>query len=280
MNDDEINVNEETGEAVGSLNNERLKMFEQIADSADELRAGEMESIDAPEQLEEVREEVKESAPPEIQKYKIKVNGQEREVTLEEMQALAQKVAAADDYLAQSKRAFEESVRPSRQDAVQTPEVEEQDDLAIARALQMGSEEDAVAALRKLRSAPPVNVEAIVNKAKDQLRFETDANWFREEYKDVFADPYMAQLALSQDEKLVRNGDTRPYRERFKAIGDELRAWRGTNPGFSEKAQQKKEMAKPLPVASAKAMQPPPEEPDDDPRSVIAEMARRRGQSI
>ncbi|MCA1458092.1 hypothetical protein I6F35_33705 [Bradyrhizobium sp. BRP22] len=50
-----------------------------------------------------------EVAPPEPPKRKLKVNGQEREYSDEEVIALAQKAAAADDYLEQAKQKFNDA---------------------------------------------------------------------------------------------------------------------------------------------------------------------------
>lgn len=275
-NESELEMEDENGEAVGSLNDDRIAMLNGIADNADEIRAEEMQGIGPEDEEQPFNEEDEPSVEEQPQKFKIKVNGQEKEHTIDELLTIASKVEAADEYLAYAKRQSEEVRQPS-QDVAQ--ESYEDDDLALARALQMGSEEEAANVIRKIRSSSPsVSTDDIAAKAVDRIRFETDAKWFQEEYKDIFEDPFMKKLAIDADAEQVSKGDTRPYRERFASIGDELRTWRGTTPSFNQKQERKSATITNIPTASARSAVPVEEEPDDTPTSVIAKMAQSRGQ--
>lgn len=276
-NESELEMEDENGEAVGSLNDDRIAMLNGIADNADEIRAEEMQGIGPDDEEQPFNEEDEPSIEAqETPKYKIKVNGKERELSIDELLATASKVEAADEYLAYAKRQSEEVRQPSQDVAQQSYE---DDDLALARALQMGSEEEAANVIRKIRSSSPsVSTDDIAAKAVDRIRFETDAKWFQEEYKDIFEDPFMKKLAIDADAEQVSKGDNRPYRERFAAIGDELRNWRGTTPSFNQKQERKSATITNIPTASARSAAPVEEEPDDTPTSVIAKMAQSRGQ--
>ena len=225
--------------------------------------------------------------------YRIKVNGQERELSEEEMIARVQKIEAADQYLAEAKRAAEAAkampaqyAPPSAQEDAHQPDTLSDEDLALARALQVGSEEDAARAIKALRAratqAPSINLDEVAARTKDQIEFQQDVDWFQKEYRDIFSDEKLKQLAIDMDDKLRREdlaaGRIRRYRDRYAEIGEELRKWIGSNPAFEAKAKAKKETLTNIPQASVKARMPVEEEEDDSPSSVIQQMAAKRGQ--
>jgi len=287
MNDDDTQDNGE--EAVGSLNDARLARLAEISGNADTAREGELVDITGDEdeterqaqreteEAEAARVAAEEASPAEHpQKFKIKVNGNEIELTQDELIARASKVEAADQYLAHAKRMAEQSNQPSHADADEGVD----DDLALARALQMGSEEEAAAVIAKIRKqTPSVDTDALATKAADRIRFEDASQWFESEYKDIMGDDKLRTLALEEDVKLVASGDKRSYKERYSAIGDDLRKWRGTSGTFEQKRALKSATVHKLPTAAARAAQPVEEEPDDSPTAVISQMARQRGQA-
>jgi hypothetical protein len=225
----------------------------------------------------------KESSEP--KKYTLKVNGKEVIVTEEELIARAQKVEAADQYLAEAKRQSEVS-QVRQEPSVQSTDVPSSDnpsdeDLELARALQVGSEEDAARAIARVRAkgvAPSVNYDELTSRVIDITQFKTDAKWFQETYKDIFQDEKLKTLALQRDDELRRNGDKRPYRERYQEIGEELRKWIGSSPSFEKLKQKKQETLSNIPQASVKSARPVEEEEEDNIPSVIANMAKARGQ--
>src|SRR5712672_2091610 len=122
------------------------------------------------DKLTEVTEDVadtEDKVVPQEKKYKIKVNGQDREYTEAELIERAQKAESADQRFqeaAQLKREAEELRQAPPKDPVK-PEVEE-NYLAEARRLQMGSEEEAAEVIKRLTQRPSLN-EADVNRKID-----------------------------------------------------------------------------------------------------------------
>jgi hypothetical protein len=217
-----------------------------------------------------------------VAKRKIKVNGVEQELTDEEIVKLAEKSAGADEQFreaARLRKEAEELRRASPPKEEEKTEAVEEDDRALARALQMGNEEEAAAVIRKIRTRP--SQDADVQRMIDQrLEFRNSAQWFQTEYPDIVQDPNLLQLVLAEDEKLVNAGDKRPYKARYEQIGNSLRKWRDglKAPASSEERKERKANLQVVPSASVRAA--PPKEEDDGPsdREFIAAEARRRGQ--
>ena len=97
----------------------------------------------------------------------------------------------------------------------------------MVRAIQMGTEEEALTALDKLismsaRNQPAVDVGREVS---ERLRFEKAAEWFQTEYPDVVGDPQLMQMMLDKDAELVSSGDRREYKDRYADVGNEIRGW-------------------------------------------------------
>jgi hypothetical protein len=219
--------------------------------------------------------------------HKIKVNGKEIELTDEELIARAQKVEAADQYLAQAKRKSEQAV-PSAKPADAPPaDTVTDDDLALARALQVGSEEDAARAIAAIRGrqsrSPSVNTDEVVHKVKADMEFQENAKWFAETYPEIFADPDYLTIAIKRDAELMekdkQEGTVTSYKDRYSRIGDDLRKKFGIDPAYSAKTAKKKETLTSIPTAHTKVRMPEPEDDSEEsPASVIAKMAASRGQ--
>lgn len=268
-------ADEKDEDAVGTRNDERIARLEEISGNADGAREGELVDIGEEQQQTEEQTEQQEEQAEQPAKIKITVNGKEMELTQDELIARASKVEAADQYLAHAKRQAEGQLSTEKVDA----EEEGSEDLALARALQMGSEEEAAAVIAKIRKqSPSVDTDALATRAADRIRFEDASAWLQDEYKDIFADPKLKTLFIETDARLVAEGNRQPYKERYAAIGNDLRAWKGTT-SFSDKEQRKSATVHKLPTAAARAVQPVEEEPDDTPSTVIAQMANKRGQA-
>jgi len=233
--------------------------------------------------VEEEKEEVKEEtqAP---RKFKIKANGQEMELTEEELLKRAELAEGAEQKFqeaARLRREAEELSKELRQQ--QAPKLEavptvDDDDRALARALQMGSEEEAAAVVKRIR-----NSQAGLNPGQvaGMVEMITSGNWFRAEYPEIFSDPRLQKLALDEDERLVKSGDRRSYRDRYKAIGDELRKWKGIEVQKQADKQERKASLQVVPKADVK-YSPASKEDDEGPTDAqyIAQEAKRRGQSF
>jgi hypothetical protein len=220
----EVDEQEEDSLSVQELkaarHKELLDYDEMIANQAEEA-----EDLQNSEEYEEVAE-------PEVvyqpQKHKIKVNGRDVELTTEELIARASKVEAADEYLRQAKTAYETSSQnygnqPSKD--VDYQHVEE-DDIAIVRAIQMGDEEEAVAAIRKLRQGPSIKQDDIGRIVDERVAFQRAAEFFQEEFADIANDPYLAQMAANEDARLMQSGFSGSYEDRFATAGKAVREWR------------------------------------------------------
>jgi hypothetical protein len=272
--------NTDSGEAVGTNNDARLKMYAEISDNFEDIRQKTEDVAQVGEDLDEDVEQVNQQhAEPVVEqvaptKVKLKINGQEREMTFEEVIATAQKVASADEYLRQSKETFQNLVvkpQPS-QDA---GEVVEDDALDLARKLQMGSEEEAAEVIRSLAKRQlSIQPDVIARQVEDNLRFKQAGDWAKTEYQDIFADEDLRTLFLQKDQMLVQNLDQRDYRDRYKAIGDEIR----TKFKLSTHAKQERKSATivNLPTASRKAEPTIVEESEESPSDIIRNMARTR----
>jgi len=290
-------------DVTGTGNDARLKLFSQIADNADKVRSADFEDVDETEEVRnlpyklalddegevvgatELKPIVEDA---EHKKYKLKVNGEEKELSEQEVIALAQKVAAADEYLRQAKEAAErfDQMKLPPASAVtpepSKPDVQE-DDAALARALQMGTEEEAAQVIKRLRtSIQPDEVAArAATEALNRLSFQSAFDQFKKDYKDIVDDPNLFQLALAKDQQLLQSGDKRAYADRYRSIGDELRTWAGkTKPAstFEDKEQRKSATVTPIRPASVRASQPPEDDMEESPSETIARMARARGQ--
>jgi hypothetical protein len=211
-------------------------------------------------------------------KYALKVNGKDLELTEEEMIAHVQKGLAAEERFQEAARLKREAealkTQPPKED-VAKPEVGE-DDLALARALQMGSEEEAAKVIKKLR-APTLNEGDVVRKIDERLTFQSSVERFKTEYQDIFNDPYLSQLVAMKDEQLVKSGDTRAYYDRYKAIGDEIRAWAGKMK--PEEKKERKASITVLKTASGRAAEKEEEDEDQSASDTINSMAKARGQT-
>lgn len=313
MSDIETNEN---GEVVGSGNDRRLAMLNAIGDGADRVREDDLMDINdddtltpfkaapgeddgeaerlAAEQAEADRIAAEQKVLTEQQPQRIirKVNGQDIEIT-DELLVKAQKIAAADAYLEQAARIKNEALNKQKLPATGAEATPAGDDIAyedIARAIQMGTEEEAVAALRKLstRPAPKIDEAAILRKAKEERTFEDAFARFQADYKDIVSDPYLFNLAKAKDDQLRAQGDTRSYDARFKSVGDDITAWLKSKGGVSEANQpqtkQERKESAPAAVKSASTKHVATQQTDDkeeSPSEVIAQMkAERQGKRV
>ena len=270
----------------GTLNTDRLKRFNAIADSADEIRGQEFNEEITDRPVEDDREEddgetVQAVAEP--RRVKIKVNGKELSLTEDELIQRAQKVESADEYLRSASEAVKNATKLALS-AQDEPTRVDEDDLALARAIQMGSEDEAVQAIRKIKSRPSeVTPDAVARVVDERLSFQRAAEWFNGEYKELLADPLLKKLVLDRDTELAQLEPNTPYTDRLKRVGDEIRTWSqkmsgGSVPSKIDKAARKASVAA-VPSAAGRQSSGSDEESDDSPESVIAAMAKSRGQA-
>jgi hypothetical protein len=311
------------GNVVGSGNEDAVAKRNAIANHADQSREEEFADVNdddttAPFQAEVDPDEVvgevdangdpvvaepeevaaAEVSPPEVKKIKIKVNGKELELTQEELIERAQKVESADDYLRRAKESAKPAVETKPPvNAEDQKRRQDEEDSALVRALQMGTTEEATAAIRKIReqssARPSMNSDDVSRTIDERLAYKDAVAKFSTEYSDIMSDPVLRDLAGKRDDELMKAGDDRDYFTRYAAIGEDLRAWMKskstatetpeteTKPAVTtlEEKRAKKQAAQKVPVvANAKNAPPEPDQDvDDTPSAVIASMAKARG---
>jgi hypothetical protein len=301
-----------TSGTVGSGNEDRLALMDRInnqndRDNADQLALVNDDGSTEPFVLDEpgnedpdkpVAVEPALAAPVPPPAPKIKVDGQEVELT-PELIAKAQKIASADKYLQEAAEA-RKTATPTPPAATtdvtppkDAPVDRSEDDRALVRAIQMGTEEEAIAALRKVREGGAVGLkpEDVARIADERLSFNTALDWFNGEYKDLVSDPVLHGIVMERDSALVQAGDKRSYRDRYEAVGNEVREWMKerakqfapaapapTVDPLKDKEDRKAAVPSTPRAASGKAQPAATEDDsDEDPSVVIAKMREQRG---
>jgi hypothetical protein len=247
---------------------------EDFVDVQDEDHDKLTEVSDETEPVEDKREVVPEK------KYKVKVNGQDREFTEAELIERASKSEAADQKFqeaARLKREADEKLSQLPKKDVAEPKVEE-DDLALARALQMGSEEEAAKVIKRLKDRPTLSEGDVVRKIDERLTFQSSVERFKSEYPELFSDPYLSKLVAIRDEELVKEGDKRPYYDRYKSIGEEMKAWMGNIKPASKKEERKASIVN-IKAASGRKVEETDEDEEQSASDIVNQMAKARGQT-
>lgn len=185
--------------------------------------------------------------------YKVKVDGQEMEVPgkaiIDAGYRTFQKETAADFRLKMASELLREAEAKARtatpQSAATTQpvaQVQDKSDADIANALQFGTPEQAAEAASILRGRGAVSQEEIQKfvaqtvrtTTKDELQFQDALNFVQTEYKDLLGNAYLKDLFFLKENQARAAGDKRPYKDLYKAIGDDLRtAFKMTAPAAS-----------------------------------------------
>ena len=302
----------ENGEALGTGNDARIAMLNKLADQADQLRGDEFVDIvnadtgetapfvvqTAEGETTELTEKSEQEAALAAEQAEaaaanqtptlptLVVNGKTVQIT-PEIIAKAQKIEAADVYLKEAASIRNNLVAKQQAAPQQQAASEQAEDLvALTRAIQMGSEEEAVAAIRKLQQAGP-SLDDIARTIDDRVLFNTSIAEYRKNFSDITADPILNKLAIDKDAELVRARDGRSYYERWSAIGTELRAWKDSMKGPAQAApvvqqdtskQARKAAAITAPNTSGAVKQSSvQEEREESPGDIIRAMAASRG---
>lgn len=250
-------------------------------ENKEETEVKEEDKEDVKEELKEEKQEQK----PEI--VKIKVDGQEQEVTLDKIldagKRTLQKESSADKRLEEATRLLREIETKYAQPKQESPS-QEWDDNTIAEALEHGTTEQKAYAISLIRgrsnATPEQLTDQVASRVLDTVDFRNSAEWFSTEYKDIVDDPYLLQLASMAEDKARAVGDNRSRRELYKEIGDNLRKWKGgtTAPASFEAKKEQKSTIVNLPTASIKKSAPEPQKAKST-SDVIEDMRKARGQN-
>lgn len=249
-------VPEDSDEAVGTGGDARLALLSRINDQNEQGMVEDFRDIGENDQLEpftpaklegeteteddepvepEETEEQEPETPAEPQLYTLKVNGKELKVTMDELLARAQKVEAADTYLSEAARLKREAEQQIKQ-PVLPDEGEQSASLehrrrALVRAIQTGTEDEAMEALDELQNmnrGPSFTKDDLARTVDERLTFQQAVSRFQTDYQDVWGDPVLQQMVIQRDAVLVQQGDSRSYYERYQAIGEDIRAWKNS----------------------------------------------------
>lgn len=193
-------------------------------------------------------------APPDASasKRRVKVDGEELEVTDDELVREYQKGRTADRRLEQAAQARKELETESARLAAERAELErmrggpehpaasgaadsgsqatpidDTDVRAIYEALVSGDEDEALKAIKKLREGRPEGstpkTAEIAAQVRRQIAWDEAQAKFSEDYADIVADPLLRQIASNTlVETLKASGS---YAQAFREAGDRTRAW-------------------------------------------------------
>lgn len=176
-------------------------------------------------------------------KVKVKIDGVESEVTVEEMQRQYQKNGAAERRLEEATRLLNEAraasppVRLENQEATgnteTTPESgDDEEGKAFLAALFDGDESKALAALKKIGlvgrpKEPTLDTNQLAAQLtpaiKQQLVVDSALEKFGVDYADIVGDPYLADLADRYLDAEVKGG--KPFPEALQEAGKKTRDW-------------------------------------------------------
>ena len=171
--------------------------------------------------------------------YKVIVEGQEMLVKgktiIDAGMRTLQKEAAADHKLRLASQLLEEAERrsaatPQGASPEQPSKPQARTEEQLAHALQFGTPEESAAAVRELRGSGldenKINELADARArlvAADEFEFRRGQAVLHRDFRDLMERPAMKRLFESEDARLLQAGDRRPYVERYRAIGEQLR---------------------------------------------------------
>lgn len=201
-----------------------------------------------------------------------------------------QKDMTADERIAEATRILKEAKeitgKPQIAERPSQPVQGEDDDAALARAIQLGSDEEARAAIAKLRQGGRTDDQSITSMIDSRIEFRETAAWVKTEYKDIFADPLLSSVFMQKEAEARAQGDTRPHRDLYKELGDGLRKWRnGLTPQQAATQDKVDRKASVTVIPTARAVAPVNPEANDEEatdaaetQAFLSEQRRRRGQ--
>lgn len=292
----------ENVDVVGNTNERQISERERIAQSSEEFRTRDTgdgslretfedteeeetrqeatledeEAEDEEEENPDEQEEAKKDPPPPA-KHKIKVRGQEMELTTEELIARAQKVENADLYMQEASEALKKVSTHGETNPTKKADELTEDDVALARALQMGSEEEAARVIQRLRT-PSLKPDELTRVIDERHAFQSASEWVQEEYAELFKDDDLRSLFLQKDSALLQGGDKRPYTVRYKEIGDALMKKFGKPQ--ADKLERKRQNVVDIKAAAGRKTEPVEDDHEPTSSEIIRAMAKTRGQSL
>ena len=191
--------------------------------------------------------------------YEVTVDGKKVEVegaklieagirTYQKEAAADVKLALANERLQTASKLLEEAQRRSAAPSQGTPPVDDatkraqedataaEDDIALAKAIQFGTEEQAAAALKKLRATgravSPEQIGQFVQSSvpmivRQELMLNEARQYASTEFSDIMEKPLLKSLFDAMEMQARQNGDQTPPRELYGKIGEVIRTQLG-----------------------------------------------------
>lgn len=243
-----------------------------------------------------------EAVAPEPVKFRVKVDGVEKDVDQEELIRTYQKNAAADHRLEEATRILREAQLAAQTAAVSQPEPEpqapvtdlRQEAAAVLAKMYDGDQDAAAEALANLlnkqkggdRPTQPVvqtvDEAQLTERVLEQIAFNQAFEKVKTDYPEILASPRLEALAVMEIEQRIATGEPRSQ-AMLTVCGEIYKEFGKGRPQPDEKPvsirEQNKARLDTVPTASAAAVAPKAE--TQDVSSVIAQMAARRlGQTM
>lgn len=226
-----------------------------------------------------------------------------------------QKESAADFRLQVASKLLQEAEEKARASATPPgaeaqPHPEEpkrRSDADLSHDIQFGTPEQSAAAVAELRTRDTVSPEQIQRlteqharrAAQDEFQFQEAKRHVDSEFSDLMSNDYMRRLFFLEENRRRApkerggEGDRRPYKELYTAIGNDLRksfnlpkpaaatpAGTPTPPGTAAARVERKRETPPVPrTAAARLSEAAAAEKARTPSEIIAAMAEARGQN-
>lgn len=312
-NDDAIQNEDVSPESVAAIKSNREIAMEQI-ELANLRRMEEDTGVklvaDDPDDAPVVNDEpeaVVTPAAPEAKVVRVKVDGEERSITEDELIRSYQKNSAADRRLEEAAQLLREAEQRAAQVAAQTqvsqpaePSKDVRDEVKeTLSAIYSGDEEAATEALTKLMAktrggdqptpqSPQVSVDELAFAVQEKLVFDQAVAKVQTDYPDLVSDRNLEMLTVMRSNEAIAQGVPRAQalltaaEEVYRSIGKEPTGRSNTSDKPSKNSRlENKERLEPVRSASSTAVTPALSPEEDNPSSVIQEMAARRlGQSL
>jgi hypothetical protein len=179
---------------------------------------------------------------------KLKIDGEEREVEVEKImdagRRAMQKELAADKRLEEATRVKEEAERLRKEaEAALSSGTQARQSKPAAEAvaiveklkpvvhkMQYGTADEAAAALAEIiesTKSEGLSDQQITLLVNQELSLRESRAFVKANYPEVLADERLKKIFVDDVNGRIAAGDTRPYQEICKDVGDELRAWKG-----------------------------------------------------
>jgi hypothetical protein len=142
-----------------------------------------------------------------------------------------QKESAADMRLAAATELLRSAQERQAQPPAPVVAQPSDDDAALARSIQFGTEDEAKAAIARIRNATPAitpqQIEAYVQQTlaqrlPDHTAFHDANAWLRTEYSAITSDPDLKTMFDMKEDQARKAGDRRPYKELYADLAGQM----------------------------------------------------------